>query len=994
MLEKSDPFSFIRKISGKVLLNAFLLVAVLVIFFRFTDKNSDRILLQNENYIKSATVQTSRRLNDMFTNAKNSIETIAYLYSQNLDSPQSGHRNLKILTGSGLGMFDAVEFADRNGISRDSGGKTTPVAGRRYFREGMQGKAGMDVVFDSPVNHENLVVFYAPVRYGSEIVGVLHGHFRERLMTEIMTATFFGVEARSFLVGPDGRIVASSAKGFGSESIFDIFQGPERYLDEPVARRFADAFEKGQSFSFLYNRHKGVGSAYMDGLKDYDLAVLQTFPEEAMTLMIANANRAGVGMETELIAVFAVYGLLMLLMYYRQRRKLMAENREMGYVIGGITQLFDRFVLVDFEKDRYQYLAGTGPQAGGIPVEGDYSVLKAFMVSAITDEDDRAHMGEALEKASIQRQMKGNRSDLRFEYRAGRGESVWDMLNVICLKRIDGVPVLLLFTRQDVTETKAEQLRNHIALKEAFLAAENASRAKSDFLSNMSHDIRTPMNAIMGMTAIAAMHVNEPAYIQDCLGKITLSSRHLLKLINDILDMSRIESGKVFLVEETFVLPTMVEALLAISLPQIRAKNQQLKVQIANIVHEEVVGDPLRLQQVCINIMGNAVKFTPEGGHIALQITEKPCSLHGFGCYEFVFGDDGIGMEKEFLDRIFEPFVRADNSRVRKAEGTGLGMSIARNIVRMMNGDIEVWSEPGKGSRFTVTVHLKLGRIDEEDLTGLAQLAVLVVDDDRLACENACAILNDIGMVSDWVTSGDEAIAKLVEARRAAQEYSAVILDWIMPGKDGVATAREIRRKIGGAIPIIILSAYDWADVEQEAREAGVNAFISKPLFKSRLVTVLKHLILDEKANDIPDHGLLREKDYTGKRILLVEDNELNMEIAEELIGSTGASVEKAFNGKEAVDRLLETPPGYYGMVLMDIQMPDMNGYEATEAIRASGRADLGTLPIVAMSADAFAEDVQRALKSGMSDHFAKPVDIVKLLAVLEKWMREKDRVA
>ena len=991
---KSDPYSFVKRISGKVLLNAFLVVAILVIFIRFTDKNSERILLQNGNYIKSATLQTSRRLNDMFTNAKNSIETIAHLYSQSLDSPGSGHRNLKMLTGSGLGMFDAVEFADKNGISRDSGGRTTPVADRLYFREGMQGKSGMDIIFDSRVSHENLVVFYAPVRYGDEIVGVLHGHFCERLMTEIMTATFFGVEARSFLVGENGRIVASSAKGFGSESIFDIFRGPERYLDETVARQFSEAFEKGQSFSFLYNRHEGVGSAYMDGLKDYDLAVLQTFPEEAMTLMIANANRAGVGMETELIAVFAVYGLLMLLMYYRQRRKLMAENREMGHVIEGITQLFDRFVLVDFEKDTYRYLAGTAPLGGGIPPEGDYSVLTEFMVSAIADGDDRAHMQKALQKDAVQRQLEGNRSDLRFEYPIGQGESAWDMLNVICLKRVDGVPVRLLFTRQDVTETKIEQLRNHAALKEAFLAAENASRAKSDFLSNMSHDIRTPMNAIMGMTAIAAMHVEEPGYIRDCLGKITLSSKHLLRLINDILDMSKIESGKVFLMEETFGLPAMVEALLAISWPQARSRNQQLQVQIANIVHEEVIGDPLRLQQVCINILGNAIKFTPEGGHISLRITEKPCHMRGFGCYEFVFADDGIGMEKAFLERIFEPFMRADNSRIRKVEGTGLGMSIARNIVRMMNGDIEVWSEPGKGSRFTVTVHLKLGKVDEEDLAELAQLAVLVVDDDRFACENACAILNDIGMASDWVTSGDEAIARLVEARRAARDYSAVILDWIMPGKDGVATAREIREKIGESIPIIILSAYDWSDVEQEAREAGVNAFISKPLFKSRLVTVLKHLILEDGENDETVREVWPAEDYAGKRILLVEDNELNMEIAEELIGSTGASVEKAFNGREALERLLETPPEYYDLVLMDVQMPDMNGYEATEAIRASGRPDLGTLPIVAMSADAFAEDVQRALKSGMNDHLAKPVDIAKLLSVLEKWMREKDLTA
>ncbi|MDO4331004.1 MAG: response regulator, partial [Lachnospiraceae bacterium] len=361
--------------------------------------------------------------------------------------------------------------------------------------------------------------------------------------------------------------------------------------------------------------------------------------------------------------------------------------------------------------------------------------------------------------------------------------------------------------------------------------------------------------------------------------------------------------------------------------------------------------------------------------------------IQGSGCYEFIFEDTGIGMKKEFVETIFEPFARENSAGSQNIEGTGLGMAIAHNIVGMMNGNIQVESTLGVGSKFTVQVYLKLQNVETETVECLKDLRVLVADDEPDACKSACEILDGIGMSSDGVFSGDEAIRKLSEAHENAEDYAVVILDWKMPGKCGVETTREIRKQLGDEVPIIILSAYDWSSIEQEAREAGVNAFIAKPLFRSRLVYVLKSLIekQEEETSDIDELG---EKDYSGKRILLVEDGDLNLEIAETLLESIGIAVEAARDGQQAVDTLLEKPENYFDLVFMDIQMPNKNGYEATKEIRASSREDLKILPIVAMSADAFLDDIQRALSVGMNDHVAKPIELSKLSAAIEKWIK------
>lgn len=543
---------------------------------------------------------------------------------------------------------------------------------------------------------------------------------------------------------------------------------------------------------------------------------------------------------------------------------------------------------------------------------------------------------------------------------------------------------------RDITAARRQEELAKQALEQAYAAANAANAAKTDFLSSMSHDIRTPMNAIIGMTAIAASHVDDREKVADCLKKITISSRHLLGLINEILDMSKIEAGKMSLNEEAFNLSELLANLITMVHPQIQEHGHELQVRIQDIVHEDVLGDSLRIQQAFVNIMGNAIKYTPDGGRITLTVAEKPISQPGTGCYEFTFEDNGIGMTREYVEKIFLPFSRAEDSRVSKIQGTGLGMPITQNIVRMMNGSIEVESEPGKGSRFTATIFLKLQETELLDTSGLEGLFVLVADDDRISCESTCGMLEEIGMEGEWVLSGREALEKVTERHREAKDYFAVILDWKMPDMSGVETTRGIRKVVGNDVPIIILSAYDWTDIEYEARAAGVNGFLCKPVFKSGLTRLFRTLIGDEAEEQAQEPAVretMEADDLTGKRVLLVEDNDINREIASEILGMTGLCVEEAVDGKQAVDLFERSEEGYYDMVLMDIQMPVMNGYQATMAIRAMKRRDALRVPILAMTANAFAEDVLAAKNAGMNEHLAKPLDFGRLQEALSRWL-------
>lgn len=523
-------------------------------------------------------------------------------------------------------------------------------------------------------------------------------------------------------------------------------------------------------------------------------------------------------------------------------------------------------------------------------------------------------------------------------------------------------------------------------LEDAKMAAEYANRSKSEFLSNMSHDIRTPMNAIVGMTAIAMANTGNEQQIQNCLKKISLSSRQLLGLINDVLDMSKIESGKMTLNVDQVSLREILEGIVGIVQPQVKARQQRFDVSIHDISSEEVCCDSVRLNQVLLNLLSNALKFTPEGGNIRLTLYEEasPVGEDHVRIHVYV-EDNGIGMSAEFKEKIFESFTREDSKRIHKTEGTGLGMAITKYIVDAMNGSIEVESEPEKGTRFHIALDLKKAEVQERDMV-LPSWKMLVVDDDRAACESTVSSLKAIGVKADWALDGETAVEMAKKQNRKHDSYHVILLDWKLPGMDGVQTAREIRRHLGEEVPILLMSAYDWADVEAEAREAGISGFMSKPLFKSTLFYGLKPFA-DSSEEDTSEEWSEKKVDFNGKKILLAEDNDLNWEIAEELLTQTGLELERAENGKICVDKFCGSPEGSYDGILMDIRMPVMNGYEAAEAIRAADRAD-SDIPIIAMTADAFSEDIKKCLDYGMNAHISKPIDMREVVRIMQRYIK------
>lgn len=536
--------------------------------------------------------------------------------------------------------------------------------------------------------------------------------------------------------------------------------------------------------------------------------------------------------------------------------------------------------------------------------------------------------------------------------------------------------------------TKDKDIQN--SLVEAMNRAEAASNAKNDFLSAMSHDLRTPINGVVGMTAIAAAHLEDKNRVRDCLIKISESTAQLLSLINEVLDMSQIENGKIELSNEPFNLAELLQNVLNINYPGIQQKNHTIYVHIHLMEHEQVIGDPARLKRIATNLISNAIKYTPSGGIITLTLLEKSPMIQGYGCYELTVQDNGIGMSPQFQERLFEPFEREEDVRISRIQGTGLGMSIVKSIVDLMMGNIQLESEKGKGSTFRVTLNLRLDEQESAQNNQLDGLPVLVVDDDIITCKTVTEILCDIGMKGEWASSGAEAIKMVAERIQKGAGYLAVLLDWKMPEMDGVETARRIRTEIDPQVPIIILTAYEWSEIEMEAREAGIDAFLSKPLYKAKLLQKMTEITNGHLENfDMPQAFSVRDIP-SGKRVLLAEDNDLNKEIAVELLQMMGIETDCADNGAEAVERFANSTPGTYDLILMDIQMPKMNGYEATRMIRSLTRPDGQTIPIIAMTADAFKKDVQTAREAGMNEHLTKPISVDLLAQMLTQFLKNE----
>ena len=531
-----------------------------------------------------------------------------------------------------------------------------------------------------------------------------------------------------------------------------------------------------------------------------------------------------------------------------------------------------------------------------------------------------------------------------------------------------------------------ELKRQQKILQDALLVAQKANDAKRDFLSRMSHEIRTPMNAIIGMSAITFNYLDDKKRTADCLSKITFSSKHLLMLLNDVLDMSKIENGKLNIRQELFDLKNLVTSLADINYGLATAKGLAFEIVISGFKDELLLGDSMRVNQILLNLLSNAIKFTPKGGSVRLEIRMLRSASDKIWL-RFIVKDSGIGMKKEFLEHLYEPFEQADNGIARKYGGTGLGMAITKNLVAIMDGTIEVESQEGAGTTFMVDLPFGVSKVDKKTAADMEEMRVLVVDDDNDTCEHAAVLLKGMGVNVDWALNGFEAIEKV---RSACEDdgrcYDVCFIDWCMPELDGIETARRMRRYVDPDVLIIIISAYDWSGIEEQAKAAGVNAFIAKPFFASNLYNTL--LTVSRKPElGFSAVGNKETYDFGGKKVLLVEDNELNMEIASELLKFVNLQVEHAENGKVAVDIFRNSKEKEYALIFMDIQMPLMNGYDAARCIRSSEHPAAGTIPIIATTANAFTDDVQAAFDAGMNGHLAKPIDVEALFKTIARYI-------
>ena len=838
-----------------------------------------------------------------------------------------------------------------------------------------------DVVVNTALpGKPQMLAFICPETQGSyrgfAYDAIAISYYNDAVLRLLDNSAFEG-NASNYVIYPDGRVVIDNSVN-RKETIYNFIAMLRDHSDlsEEQITELSNAFAQGSSGNLRVKLSDTSYYLVYEGTAVQNWTMVGLVP-----VSIVNANLDELWFRTAQIVAGIVAGLallVILLIVRRSHTTLRRKNTEILYRDELFQKLSrnvdDVFLMVDVKTTKADYVSPNIERLLGIPwreVRQDARVLAALHPNGFPE----------LDKNYLKGLLSGQQRewDFEFEHRETK-ERRW--FHVIAIgSEVEGRAKYILVLSDRTADKQVNQ-----ALSNAVAAAETANRAKSTFLSNMSHDIRTPMNAIIGFTTLALSNIDDKERVKDYLGKTLASSNHLLSLINDVLDMSRIESGKIHLEEVEVNLSDVLHDLKTIVSGQIFAKQLELYMDVMDVTDEDVYCDKTRLNQILLNLLSNAIKFTPAGGTVSVRVRQLAGKVHGCGQYEFRIKDNGIGMSPEFAKKIFEPFERERTSTVSRIQGTGLGMAITKNIVDMMGGTIEVQTAQGKGTEFTVCVPMRAQTEQRpvEKITELEGLKALVVDDDFNTCDSVTKMLVKVGMRAEWTLSGKEAVLRARQSIEMSDAYHAYIIDWRLPDMNGIEVTRRIR-SLNDDTPIIILTAYDWSDIEVEAKAAGVTAFCSKPMFMSDLRETLMSA-LGQKQTDAAQ-GLLPEKnaDFKGKQILLVEDNELNREIAQEILREYGFLVDTAENGAVAVEKVSTAAPGSYDLVLMDVQMPIMDGYTATRKIRALDDPARATLPIIAMTANAFDEDRRNALESGMNGFLSKPIVIGDLVQELHK---------
>ena len=839
---------------------------------------------------------------------------------------------------------------------------------------------GEDIVLNAALpGKPQMLVFICPETQGTyrgfAYDAVAIAYYNNAVLNALDNTAFGGAD-HSYVIYPDGRVVLDSSAD-SDDPVYNLLAELREHSDL-TAKQFdalSNDLAQGRSGSLKLTLRGTQQYLVYESTGIQNWSMLSLVP-----VSIVNASMDRLWFRTvEIMGVIAVLlAVLAIALIVRWgRAALRRKDTEILYR----DELFNRlshsvddvFLMLDGETWRTDYISPNIERLLGIPLEQVRQDVHVLSVLHDTDSPDR-------DRNFLEGMQRGEQREWDSDYiHQETGERRWFHIVAMGTEAAGRTKYILV-----LSDRTADKEVNQ-ALSDAVAAAQSASRAKSDFLTNMSHDIRTPMNAIIGFTTLAVTNINDTERVKDYLTKTLASSRHLLSLINDILDMSRIESGRLHLEESEVSLSEVLHDIKTIVGGQVHAKQLELYMDALDVADEDVCCDRTRLEQILLNLLSNAVKFTPAGGTVSVRVRQNPGTQHGCAQYEFRVRDTGIGMSAAFAKRIFEPFERERTSTVSRIQGTGLGMAITRNIVDMMGGTIEVQTEQGRGTEFTVRLPLRLrtGRRREERIEELAGLKALVVDDDFNTCDSVTKLLTRVGMRAEWTLSGREAVLRARQSIELGDPCRAYIIDWRLPDMNGIEVTRRIR-SLNDDTPIIILTAYDWSDIEAEARAAGVTAFCSKPMFLSdlrdALLTATGHAPKAAEPDVLPE----AQADFHGRHVLLVEDNELNREIAVEILHEYGFLVDTAENGAIAVDKVRSSPAGRYDLVLMDIQMPVMDGYTATRRIRALNDPARAAVPIVAMTANVFEEERKRAFDCGMNAFLSKPLVIDALIAALQ----------
>jgi signal transduction histidine kinase/DNA-binding response OmpR family regulator len=967
----------------------------IVASFVFIKTNKTKVQKNNESYLQEVVRQKRELLYSKFNDSLDSMKSYAFLYGNNLESPEVDVELLKEIEN--YSIFDFLYFADLNGDNYATNGTVRKCSDRDYYLKGIVGESGMTAIVNSRITGQTIIGCYSTVRYQGEVIGVLVGFFNEDTMMEKMTSYFYEYKGCTSIVDADRNVVASSDSEnlghniyslYSEEVVNDFMENDAKVLknlqDKEIVRVNSDEKDSDDD------------SIYICYLNEEGWSLVQTFPAKVNSMIAQQYNKNGIRLIVIVGIAFGIYAMWLVvyaaITWKRSETKLLNENERYLEMVNVLSENYAEVycynkatgeILKQRAKEEVQEAIDKLKET-----QKDFNEIFDFFIDKYVYENDKEKLRKAVRLENIMEQL-GKYASFIVNFRTHVNEEFHHFyLKFARMGEKDDYEHIIVGLANNDKEVREETEQKQL-LEDALARAERANQAKTIFLSNMSHDIRTPMNAIIGFSNVAVNHLDDGEMVKDSLQKILSSGNHLLGLINDILDMSRIESGKVVLEEEENNLSELIHSAVNIIQPQIRSKNIDFSVDIFNVTDEYIYVDALKLNRVFINLLGNSSKFTPAGKSISFMIYQNPCDISGYGDYTFVVKDTGIGMEQEFVEKIFEPFSREVDSTTSKLEGTGLGMAITKNIVDMMNGSISVKSKKGEGSEFTIHLQLKISESKENQLNEsiLKGKRMLVVDNDMDTVDGITTIAEQLGMEFEWTTSARDALMRAGTENDDKARYDLFILGMILERQQQIDFIHKLRQKVGEKVPIILLSSFQWDEIKEQAVKAGATKFFLKPMFKTDLVRLMDSVLDEEEKEEETASEEVENVRLDGRRILLVEDIFLNQQLATFVLKEKGATVELANNGSEAVEKMKSVEEGYFDLIFMDIMMPIMNGYEATKAIRALEREDVKTIPIIAMTANAFEEDKNNAFASGMNAHVSKPFTMDALNAALKKYL-------